>query len=94
MRGTESKFTLHCKLICGLWTGCVTFTQWIDAALQMEGRTGLSVTNNNKTSSEVSGQHIWSTSPDCLSSTRMVYHWKRCQASGFPELSSDQGRHF
>lgn len=67
-RGMGSKFTLYCQLTPGCGAECVTFTQWVDAVLQMVELTGLSQTIPL---GRILGQDIWFTSPHYWPKTPM-----------------------
>lgn len=67
-RGMGSKFTLYCQLTPGCAAECVTFTQWVDAVLQMVALTGLSQIIPLR---RILGQDIWFTSPHYWPKTPM-----------------------
>lgn len=56
--GQSSHYTVNLPLACG--AECVTFTQWVDAVLQMVKLTGLS---QIIPLARILGQDIWFTSP-------------------------------
>lgn len=67
-RGMGSKFTLYCQLTPDCAAECVTFTQWVEAVLQMVALMGLSQIIPLR---RILGEDIWFTSPHYWPKTPM-----------------------